>query len=265
MYYKAVKDGKIIDAYDFLSHVRYDTAAGMMLRCSGEDVPNGIIQRNGMCIYHVNGWEPFPEEAGSYETVALQEIPDADTYLAIIEALKAEEEIPDVPEPDPEPGPDEDINFIKSSKVKTMSAKCEQTIVEGVTVTLTDGKDYHFALNLSDQMMIDSLAARANNGEDALPYHADGEPDRFFSAADILEVKKKMDDHVLYHRTYFNSLKVYIGAIEDALTVAGIQYGVEIPEEYQSDVLKAVISGNMPESDNISAEEALRIITGGAV
>ena len=264
MYYKAVKDGKIIDAYDFLSHVRYDTMSGMILRCSREDVPNGIIQRNGICIYHVDGWESFPEEAGSYETVELQEVPDADTYFAIIEALKDEEEIPDVPEPEPEPGPDEDINFIKNSKVKAMSAKCEQTIVEGVTVTLSDGNDYHFALNLSDQIMIDSLVARANNGEDALPYHADGEPDRFFCAADILIVKNEMDAHVLYHRTYFNSLKVYIEDLKDAVSVSEIRYGVEIPEEYQSDVLKAVLSGNLPESYNISAEEALQIITGGA-
>lgn len=264
MYYKAVKDGKIIDAYDFLSHVRYDVAAGMILRCSGEDTPQGIIQRNGKCIYHVDGWEPFPDEAGSYGTVELQEIPDADTYLAIIEALKDEEDIPDIPEPEPEPGPDEDINFIKSSKVKAMSAKCEQTIVDGISVTLTDGNVYHFALNLSDQIMIDSLAARAKNGEDALPYHADGDADRFFCAADILIVKNEMDAHVLYHRTYFNSLKVYIEALEDVVSVSKIQYGVDIPEEYQSDVLKAVLSGNLPESNNISAEEALQIITGGA-
>lgn len=264
MYYKAVKDGKIIDAYDFLSHVRYDAAAGMILRCAGEDTPQGIIQRNGMCIYHVDGWEPFPEEAGSYGTVELQEIPDADTYLAIIKALKDDEEIPDVPEPEPDPGPDEDINFVKNSKVRAMSAKCEQTIVEGVTVTLTDGKVYRFALNLSDQIMIDSLANRAKSGENALPYHADGEQDRFFSTADILTVKNAMDAHVLYNRTYFNSLREYIEALEDAVSVSEIQYGVEIPDEYQSDVLKAVLSGNLPESYNISAGEALQIITGGA-
>ena len=51
--YKAVKNGKIIDAYEQLQYVKYDQNAKMFLRCNKDDNPQGIIQRNGIRIYHV--------------------------------------------------------------------------------------------------------------------------------------------------------------------------------------------------------------------
>ena len=47
----------------------------------------------------------------------------------------------------------------------------------------------------------------------------------------------------MYHTTYFNSLKHYIESLDTIDAVANIQYGVEIPETYQSDVLKYLLNG----------------------
>lgn len=264
MYYKALQSDQIVDAYDGLQFVRYDERAKMILRCS-EDKAQGIIERNGNCIYHVDGWPEFPEEAGSYATITLKEIGDKDTYIGILEALEANAQVPDQPDPAPEEEPVGDLEFIRQGKITSMSAACEKEIIAGIDTTLADGKEYHFSLTVEEQLALRSLETRARNGEAQLPYHADGEKEKFYTAADILTICKTADAHIDYQRAYFNSLKTYLQELQDVKTITTIQYGNQIPEEYQSDVLKAMLSGNMPENDNISAEEALTIITGGAI
>jgi len=43
-----------------------------------------------------------------------------------------------------------------------------------------------------------------------------------------------------YHTTYYNALKNYVNSLDDVHQITEIQYGIELPEEYQSDVLKAL-------------------------
>ena len=43
-----------------------------------------------------------------------------------------------------------------------------------------------------------------------------------------------------YHTTYYNALKNYVKSLKDIHQVAAITYGIELPEEYKSDVLKTL-------------------------
>ena len=45
-------------------------------------------------------------------------------------------------------------------------------------------------------------------------------------------------EHVSYHTTYCNSLNMWISGTETAEELETIFYGADIPEEYQSEVLK---------------------------
>lgn len=92
MYFKAIIDNKIVDVYDQLQFVKYDEASRMVLRCEGNDNPQGIIQRNGETLYNVEGW---PKLSDNYETVKLSEFDDADKYMEILEALNANDDIED--------------------------------------------------------------------------------------------------------------------------------------------------------------------------
>lgn len=233
--YKAVKDKMIIDAYDQLHYVRYDQKAKMFLRCNQEDNPQGIIQRNGIKIYHVKDWEDIPKEAGIYETVTLEEISSKSVYDGIITALDQEEEITDVKETTEENTTD--LEFIRSGKIKEMTSECNKIIIKGLDLELNAVKG-HFSFTEQNQTYIDLLAARANNGDTLLPYHADDELDTIFSKEDILKLKEAMDHHVMYHRVYLNSLQIYINSIKDIDELNKITYGVNIPEEFRSEVLK---------------------------
>ena len=80
------------------------------------------------------------------------------------------------------------------------------------------------------------------SGEAVIPYHADGELCEYFSAADIGLVIKTSTELKAYHTTYYNSLKLYIQSLDDRDAIADVYYGISVPEEYESDVLKAFIS-----------------------
>ena len=237
MFYKAIKDGIVVDVYKDLQYVKYDTKSKMVLRCKKHDVPEGIIQRNGEKIYQVEDWPSLP---GEYETVSLVEFDAQDVYDGLLAALN-ENEL--VKEPEEEIVIDtQDIELAREGKINAMSSMCEKTITEGFDIELSDGESHHFSLEVTDQIMISVLAQKALAGETNLPWHADGEPCQFWTPQDILAINSAMERLVTYHQTYFNSLKMYILSIEDFITLNNISYGCDIPEEYQSNVYKVLIN-----------------------
>ena len=50
-----------------------------------------------------------------------------------------------------------------------------------------------------------------------------------------------MEQLITYNTTYFNSLRDYINSVTTEKELSKIKYGIEIPEEYQSEVLKSLL------------------------
>lgn len=138
-------------------------------------------------------------------------------------------------------GGEEPLNTIKANKTAEMSAACRAAIVAGFDATLSDGKDHHFSLTVEDQLNLNALFGLLATGAEQVPYHADGETCMYFTAADMQTVVQEATAHKTYHESYFNSLKAYIASKRTAASVHAIEYGTEIPEQYQSDVLKALL------------------------
>lgn len=71
MYYKVLKNGRVIDALDHLHFVKYQEKHGVMVNCTENDA-QGIISSNGQYIWHVDGYYLIPSP--EYDTVTLEEI-----------------------------------------------------------------------------------------------------------------------------------------------------------------------------------------------
>lgn len=134
------------------------------------------------------------------------------------------------------------IDMQKSKLISSMSTQCNLNITEGFDMELEDGQVHHFSLELTDQLKIQALALKAKSGEIILPYHADSEPCRFYSVHEILNLNTKMEQIIEYQTTYFNSLRDYINSMTTIEELDTVTYGMEIPVEYQSEVLKALMS-----------------------
>lgn len=131
------------------------------------------------------------------------------------------------------------IEFLRASKINEMSRACHTAIEDGIDIEI-GGQIHHFSLTTQDQLNLISLSAMAQTQE-YIPYHADGESCIFYTPEEINTIVSAATSHKIYHTTYYNALKTYINALDTIEAINKIYYGIEIPEEYQSDVLKALM------------------------
>lgn len=147
---------------------------------------------------------------------------------------------------------------LQAAKKAEISADCEKIIASGINVTLSDGSTEHFALTEHDQLNLFGVQANLAAGAEQVAYHADGKACRYFGAADAQKIVTAAMKYVSYHTTYCNSVNQWIAGCETAEQLQEVFYGADVPEEYQSDVLKAYlkeIAGSAGEADAEQASE----------
>lgn len=229
MSYKLLLDGTVVDAVKTPCFVLYDARLKLFLACP-ESKAQGIASHDGNTYWHLEGCPEFGVDG--YSTVSAVSI-SAEETDAIIAALDAGQ-----PAPEPDPDPDGSIDLVRENTIAKMSAACNAAIIGGVDVTLSDGNTYHFSLGLEDQLNLLSLQGMLSSGAEAVPYHADGEECRYYSAVDFATIATAATHWKLYQESYFNSLRSYIHSMETMFELLAVSYGMTIPDEYQTDVLK---------------------------
>lgn len=255
-YYKIIKDNEFIGVGTSYELRKYQKKHGMLI-VSEENTAQYI--QVGDVLYRDNWFKVLTSDIMPYETAEVIVI-DEEEYKQLFGAIEKGEEISASVEEDNNyqqeelsiiTEPDVTVEYLKSQKIKEMSYVCNQAIVNGFDVELSDKKNHHFSLTVQDQLNLITLSTMVTSGEAVIPYHADGELCEYFSAADIGLVIKTSTELKAYHTTYYNSLKLYIQSLDDREAIVDVYYGMSIPEEYESDVLKAFISnqnsvGEMP-------------------
>ena len=134
--------------------------------------------------------------------------------------------------------PDITLEYVRTTKINQISKICRITIENGFDLELR-GETHHFSLDTQDQLNLISLSAMAQT-QSLIPYHADGEMCIFYTAEEMNEIVETATAFKVYHTTYYNALKGYINALDTIEDITAIEYGTPIPEEYKSDVLKAL-------------------------
>ena len=132
------------------------------------------------------------------------------------------------------------IEYAKEMKIAEMSFACNTAIEKGFDIMLSDGVSEHFSMRTHDQINLITLQTMVTSGETMIPYHADGKLCKYYSVADIIAIMNEATSHKTFHITYYNSLKSYIDTLTDIDAISAVQYGMEIPAEYQSDILKGL-------------------------
>ena len=145
---------------------------------------------------------------------------------------------------------------LQAAKKREISQACETAIYSGVNVKLSDGSTEHFSLTEHDQLNLFGKQVQLAAGAEQLEYHSDGQPCRYYSAADMQTIIAAAMQHVSYHTTYCNAVNMWIAGCESTEEVQAIYYGADVPEEYQSDVLKAYIASMKESAGDENAQAA---------
>ncbi len=148
------------------------------------------------------------------------------------------------PEPMPEPEPEISLDEVKESKVSEMNDIQQKLIAQGVDVTLSDGSKEHFSLTERDQTSLVGLQAQVAIGAENIPWHTSDEDEhcKFYSNADMAKITSSALSYVTWHVTYFRDLRIFIRSLESKEEVEQVTYGMNIPEAYQSEPLKAMLA-----------------------
>lgn len=134
----------------------------------------------------------------------------------------------------------ETLDEVKAAKVLEMGAAQQDAIQAGIDITLTDGSTEHFTLSANDQISLMGLQAQVAAGNGQIPWHTSSNEEhcRYYSNADMQAITAAAMWHVSYHVTYFRDLRIYINSLETKEAVGEVHYGMPVPEELQSEVLK---------------------------
>lgn len=188
-----------------------------------------IFTAGGIECATLSGWSTVYRDEG--QTVYLSDdssvyqTPDPDTGGEI---LPPEPYVPTLEE-------------LQAAKKREISQACENAIYSGVDVKLSDGSTEHFSLTEHDQLNLFGKQVQLAAGTTELEYHADGQPCRYYSAKDMQIITSMAMAFVSYHTTYCNAVNMWIAGCETADEIQQIYYGADVPETYQSDVLKAYL------------------------
>lgn len=139
--------------------------------------------------------------------------------------------------PDPSSVEDLSLEDARKAKYQEIAKACEQTIYAGVDVPTSSGVE-HFSLTEKDQINLFGKKMQLLAGEKKLEYHEDGQPCKYFSAADMQNIVDRAMFFVSYNTTYCNAMNMWIKSIKKPGDLDQIKWGMEIPEEFQNEVLK---------------------------
>ena len=236
MFLKIVYNSIVIDILDNPKWVLWARRSARFVE-TDPSTANGIVASDGT-VYHLAGRDGFEgrnEESKSVIPVEIQESEFNSLKAQIVDKAvnSSGEEI--------------SIQTLIENKIAEMSQCCEGEITKGFDIVLSDGISHHFSLQITDQIKISKLNDRAMAGESFLPYHADNEPCKIYSADDIRAINSAMEYIVEYQTTYFNSLKMYISGMTSKDDIINVTYGAEIPDGYRSEVLSMMIAAAIGE------------------
>ena len=204
--------------------------------------------------YHASWMLPIPESIGAAFAQVIEI--DKEEYDYLYELIDGDEDIPDPepPEPEPEPiEPDSDITVEYARKLKTeqMEKYKDNILYEGIDVILPDGTASHFRLRTGDQLYLLRLELMTNSGAEKIAYHSDDDLCKWYTPEEMKAITGQVLPFIIYHETYFNSLKYYINHfLMTVAEIAGVYYGMDIPEESRSEVWDDIINGKVT-SDSI--------------
>ena len=141
----------------------------------------------------------------------------------------------------------ESVDCVINQKKSEISSECEKVIISGVDVG-----DEHYSLTTEDQTNISAWRPLAEAGK-SVPYHADGESCRIFTAEEFLEVANTATFFIVQQRTYCNLLMRQVEVMTNTDEIKAVKYGIteltgEYAEQYQ--IIMASLVGDSSETNS---------------
>ena len=242
-YYKILINNKIISIASEYDFRKYQKKYNLILYSNITEAE--FISALDENFYYDVWFKPIQEEHPLKLLPAKIETISEENYYKLLEAFQNNKDIIDQPIEQQDvienyyPEQTIEQETIKDLKLQEIRRACSLAIQRGFELVINSQKRI-FPLEITDQLNIARLYQEAMNGETFLPYHFQDGLCELFTKSDIALLYKQMSEHINYHTIYYNALKGYVKSLPDT-EISSIFYGIDIPEFYQTDALKAVM------------------------
>lgn len=224
-YYKLIHDNNVVEVTDSIMYVKKQSN-GIMKKCSIFEA-TGVLSHTSDVVYSVT----MPCCHDLYVNVVQIDEQEYLNYIVDTTENSTQEEPVETPSILP-------LTICKIQKIQDMSRCCKLAINKGFDITLFNTK-YHFSLTEEDQLNLLAIQTKLISSEvDKITYHADGMDCEFFDSVTMKKIIEKADVWKNYNLAYFNSLRKYINSLLSQKQVSEIYYGINMPDEFKTDVLK---------------------------
>lgn len=158
------------------------------------------------------------------------------------------------------PATDEVMNLLRTAKLSELRNYCNGAIEAGIDVSTSNSGDTteHFSLDSYDQNNITNMFYSVMAGVEEYPYHADWKECTTYNKSDIVAIYVAAQSMITYHTTYNNMLRVLVNRTTDVNDLAGIVYGMELPED-----LSALMQSNIAAAQ-AQIQKILTTLSGGS-
>lgn len=127
---------------------------------------------------------------------------------------------------------EEEIETIRNNKIEKLSKQCNQLIISGSKIKLSDESEKEFSYSTDDQANISEMFNAILMGATSYPYHANDEGCKMYSSSDIVIIYSTLSSLKTGQITYFNQLKQYVKTLNTVSDIESVTYGQELTGEY---------------------------------
>lgn len=224
--YKVISEGQIIDLISNLKYLRYLYKSKQIV--PSDSMSANCIQGSNDKIYGLKG-NAFPLDF-PHKIVIVKEI-DKIEFDKLHLLFKDHSNI------------DADDPFLikaKEAKINELKSICDNEIINGICIKLSDD-DYHcFELTIEDQLNLKSIETTLYKYKNDIIYHEKGKVCSLFSKEDMQLIISAATRHIQYHTTYFNLMKYCINNMNAITDINNIHYGDEVPDKNYQKLLSQI-------------------------
>ena len=219
--FKIIYNNLVIDVVKKPKYMRYLNKSGRIV-VSDKTSAHCVMGSNNKDVYLLQG--ATRPEGKDWKEVTLKQITENE-YNSLLQSLAASQSIC---------ADKNELKLVRSEKIQELSAACRNAIVNGVSVLFSDNSFHTFELSIEDQVNLMAIESEIKNGAKYILYHEKNKVCELYHSDDIQILISTAQKHKSYHTTYFNILKNYISELYDVNMIRNIQYGMDLPEEYNN-------------------------------
>lgn len=213
--FKVIHNGVVVDLLKKVVHVRYLAKSDKFVNTDKTNA-HGVRSSNMETVYLLEGRNcPLKDNLLTVKLVRITET----EYQNLQEIMNTQSNIA---------ANSYILSCARQRKLDELSVACNNSIVEGITVLLSDGRYHNFRLTVEDQLNLASFRSQISSGLTKILYHETGKLVQWFTADDMTRIIQAADRHKLRHTTYYNLLKHCIHNMYNKDAIESVYYGINL-------------------------------------